>query len=187
MEKELKSILFKTFLTIICVLGGVFLLAKFAKDPILEYASVFVKTFGVPGLFFGMLLSDALPAFVPPDAFLLMALAGKMNEVAVIISTGFGSVIGGSIAYAIGYYLIPRIQIGKKFLMEHEEKLLPYVRKYGFGAVVLAALTPIPYSWMSYTVGTFKMNFFVFVLGSLFRFVRLGGYFYAMKLGWILG
>jgi uncharacterized membrane protein YdjX (TVP38/TMEM64 family) len=72
-------------------------------------------------------------------------------------------------------------------VLHYEDKLLPYLRKYGFGAVVLSALTPIPYSWMAYTVGTFKMRYSLFLLGSLFRFIRVTVYFYAMYLGWITG
>nr|MCU0825402.1 VTT domain-containing protein [Leptospira sp.] len=102
-------------------------------------------------------------------------------------SMSLGSILGGSLAYLIGLKLIPRFHLGRKMVLHYEDKLLPYLRKYGFWAVVLSALTPIPYSWMAYTVGTFKMPFHLFLLGSLFRIFRMSIYFFAMYLGWISG
>ncbi len=186
-NKELTVLLVQTVVSIILVIGVVFLLAYFFRSELLTYSSVFVKEFGYLGLFFGMVLSDSLPAFIPPDAFLMLAVSGGLGHFMTLLSMSTGSILGGSIAYAIGRFLIPSFHLGRKFVLNYEEKFLPYVCRYGFWAVVLAALTPIPYSWMAYTVGTFKMRFSLFLLGSLFRIVRMTVYFYAMYAGWISG
>ncbi|EOQ87501.1 SNARE-like domain protein [Leptospira yanagawae serovar Saopaulo str. Sao Paulo = ATCC 700523] len=184
---NLKRLIIQTVGSIVLVLVIVFGLAFFFRTELLGFSEHFVRIFGYFGLFFGMILSDSLPAFVPPDAFLVLAISGEMDPVSTILSMSIGSIIGGSIAYWIGLYLIPRFHLGRQMVLHYEDKLLPYIRKYGFGAVVLSALTPIPYSWMAYTVGTFKMPYRLFLLGSLFRFVRVSVYFYAMYIGWITG
>ncbi|BDA78303.1 membrane protein [Leptospira kobayashii] len=186
-KQELKKILIQTAISIVIVVGIVFALAYFFRKPLLGLSSVFVELFGYLGLFFGMMLSDSLPAFIPPDAFLMLAVTGNMNGLLTIFWMGTGSIIGGSLAYVIGRYLIPRFHLGRQMVLHYEDRLLPYVRRYGFWAVVLAALTPIPYSWMAYTVGTFKMKYRLFFLGSLFRFARMAIYFYAMLAGWVSG
>ncbi|TGM77199.1 DedA family protein [Leptospira levettii] len=190
-EKEtsinLRTLFFQTILSIVIVLAIVFGLAYFFRKELLGFSEHFVRIFGFLGLFIGMILSDSLPAFVPPDAFLMLAITGEMDPLKTILSMSVGSIIGGTIAYYIGLYLIPRFHLGRQMVLHYEDKLLPYIRKYGFGAVVLSALTPIPYSWMAYTVGTFKMPYRLFFLGSLFRFVRISVYFYAMYIGWITG
>ncbi|WP_233440800.1 YqaA family protein [Leptospira biflexa] len=184
---NLKRLILQTIGSIVLVLVIVFGLAYFFRQELLGFSEQFVRMFGFVGLFFGMVLSDSLPAFVPPDAFLMLAITGEMDPLKTILFMSVGSIIGGSIAYWIGLYLIPRFHLGRQMVLHYEDKLLPYIRKYGFGAVVLSALTPIPYSWMAYTVGTFKMPFRLFFLGSLFRFVRISVYFYAMYIGWITG
>lgn len=190
-EKEtpinLRSLIYQTILSIVIVLVIVFGLAFFFRKELLGFSEHFVRIFGYWGLFFGMIFSDSLPAFVPPDAFLMLAITGEMDPLFTILSMSLGSIIGGTLAYFTGLYLIPKFHLGRQMVLHYEDKLLPYLRKYGFGAVVLSALTPIPYSWMAYTVGTFKMRYTLFLLGSLFRFVRVTVYFYAMYLGWITG
>ncbi|MCW7508542.1 YqaA family protein [Leptospira levettii] len=184
---NLRTLFFQTILSIVIVLAIVFGLAYFFRKELLGFSEHFVRIFGFLGLFIGMILSDSLPAFVPPDAFLMLAITGEMDPLKTILSMSVGSIIGGTIAYYIGLYLIPRFHLGRQMVLHYEDKLLPYIRKFGFGAVVLSALTPIPYSWMAYTVGTFKMPYRLFFLGSLFRFVRISVYFYAMYIGWITG
>lgn len=184
---NLRTLFFQTILSIVIVLAIVFGLAYFFRKELLGFSEHFVRIFGFLGLFLGMILSDSLPAFVPPDAFLMLAITGEMDPLKTILSMSVGSIIGGTIAYYIGLYLIPRFHLGRQMVLHYEDKLLPYIRKFGFGAVVLSALTPIPYSWMAYTVGTFKMPYRLFFLGSLFRFVRISVYFYAMYIGWITG
>ncbi|MDZ4725751.1 MAG: VTT domain-containing protein [Leptospira sp.] len=185
--KELTKLFIQTFISIILVIGFVFGIAYFFREPLLTYSKVFVNEFGYLGLFFGMILSDSLPAFIPPDAFLMLSISGDLNSIYTITAMSIGSIIGGSIAYLIGRFLIPRFHLGRKFVLNYEDKFLPYVRRYGFFAVVIAALTPIPYSWMAYTVGTFKMPFRLFFLGSLFRIIRITIYYYAILIGWISG
>ncbi|MDF3819428.1 VTT domain-containing protein [Leptospira sp. 96542] len=184
---NLKKLLFQTILSIIIVILFVFSLAFFFRAELLGFSEHFVRLFGFWGLFWGMVLSDSLPAFVPPDAFLVLAVSGEMDPFFTIFSMSLGSILGGTIAYMIGIYLIPRFHLGRQIVLHYEDKLLPYLRRFGFGAVVLSALTPIPYSWMAYTVGTFKMRYRLFFLGSLFRIVRIGVYYYAMYIGWITG
>ncbi len=186
-NKELTQLLIQTLVSIVLVIAIVFSLAFFFRAPLLSHSKVFVEEFGYMGLFFGMVLSDSLPAFIPPDAFLMLAVSGGMQHFYTIFWMSLGSILGGTLAYLIGRFLIPRFHIGRQLVLHYEDKLLPYVRRYGFWAVVIAALTPVPYSWMAYTVGTFKMNYGLFLLGSLFRIVRMTVYFYAMIAGWVSG
>ncbi|GBF49624.1 putative cytoplasmic membrane protein [Leptospira ryugenii] len=184
---QIKRLIIQSLVSILLVVGLVFALAFFFREPLVSYSANFVNQFGALGLFFGMLLSDSLPAFVPPDAFLVFAIGGNMSALETILSMSVGSILGGSLAYLIGKYLIPKFKFGRLFVLKFEDQLLPYMRKYGFWAVVIAALTPVPYSWMAYTVGTFRMTYLKFFLGSLFRFVRMSVYYFAIYFGWVTG
>ena len=133
----------------------------------------------------GILISDSLPAFMIPDAFLMFGVAGKLGDLEVIAFSSIGSIIGGSNSYAIGRYLIPKFRHGRHLIIKHEKQFIPYLEKYGNWAVVIAATTPLPYSWMCIVVGSFKMEFSKFILCSLTRIPRFAVYYYAIKFGWV--
>ena len=135
----------------------------------------------------GIALSDALPGILFPDAFLVFAVAGNLPDIPVIIICGAGSLLGGSVSYFIGFYIIPRLKWGQDFLYKHEKKLIPLLERYGIWAVVMAAITPLPYSWMSILVGTLRMPYQRFLLASFTRVPRFAVYFYLIKLGWLQG
>jgi membrane protein YqaA with SNARE-associated domain len=175
----------QTGLTLVFLIGIVFGLGIFARQEVSGFAEEAVKYIGYPGLFLGMLLSDSLPAFIPPDAFLLFSIAANLEGFWVIFYCSMGSILGGSISYAIGKLLIPRFSLGRQIILKYEDQLVPMIRKYGVWAVVLSAMTPVPYSWMAYSVGSFRMPFRYFLFGSLFRIPRLGLYYYGMLWGWI--
>ncbi len=185
MDKDLKKLIFQSIIGIIILVVIILILGKLVKEPITEFSKLFIDFFGIWGVGLGVMLSDTLPAFMIPDVFLVFGVAGKLGDFEVICFSFVGSLIGGSNAYFIGKYIIPRIEFGQKFIKKNEDKLLPYLDKYGMWAVVIAATTPLPYSWMSYLVGSFKMSYSKFLLASLTRLPRFAIYYYAIKLGWI--
>lgn len=183
---SLLKLLLQTILSLVLVVGGVIALAFFFRQELVELSRLVLEKTGILGLFLGMVLSDSLPAFLPPDAFLVMSLAFGFGPWETIFSTTLGSLLGGSIAYGIGRFLVPKISLGRQIVLRYEDKLLPLLRRYGFWAVVIAAITPIPYSWMAYTVGSFKMEFSRFFLASTFRLLRMGIYYFAIAWGWVV-
>jgi membrane protein YqaA with SNARE-associated domain len=187
MEKEIKALIYKSLYWIIGLFTLIFALSILLKEPVVRLSSAFVDYFGIYGVGFGVAMSDALPGIMIPDAFLVFGIAGKLPDVSVILACGIGSVLGGSVSYLEGRYIVPSLNFGKAFIEKHEEKLLPMLEKYGVWAVVLAAATPMPYSWMAILVGSFKMSFYKFFLASLTRIPRFVVYFYAIKLGWVHG
>ncbi len=187
MDQDLKSLLYKSLLGIVLLFAAIFFLSLFVKEPVVKYSSLFVEYFGIWGVGMGIALSDALPGFLIPDAFLVFAVAGKLPDLPVIVICSVGSLIGGSFSYFVGSYLVPKFKWGQDFLYKHEKKLIPFLEKYGSKAIILAAVTPLPYSWMCILVGTLKMPFSKFLTASLARIPRFAVYFYLIKLGWVHG
>jgi membrane protein YqaA with SNARE-associated domain len=184
LEKDLKNLLWKAIFALLGILLVIVLLSHFAKEPIHILSKLFIELFGVYGVGIGILLSDSLPAFMIPDAFLILAVAGELADLPVIFFASIGSISGGSISYFLGRYVFPKIAFIQSFLQAHEEKLLVHLEKYGVWAVVLAATTPLPYSWMAILAGTLKMQYWKFLVSSLSRAPRFFVYYYAIKLGW---
>ncbi|WCL48200.1 YqaA family protein [Leptospira sp. GIMC2001] len=184
-QESLVRLFAQTAFTVFILVTTVVLFGIYARQELVTVSEWVIQKIGYPGLFFGMLISDSLPAFVPPDAFLILSIAAEMDPIWVIFTCSLGSIIGGSISYCVGRYLIPRFSLGRRLILKYEDKLVPMIRRYGFWAVVLSAMTPVPYSWMAYTVGSFRMKFYYFFGGSLFRILRMTVYFYAMLWGWL--
>ncbi len=184
-EESLIRLFAQSVFAIFLVVFTAIVLGITIRSEVIEISKQVVQHIGYLGLFIGMVLSDSLPAFVPPDAFLMFSIASGMDAFWTLFTTSAGSIVGGGIAYSVGRFLIPRFSLGRKVVLKYEDKLVPYVRRFGFWAVVLSAITPIPYSWMAYTAGTFQMKPLLFFLGSLFRILRMTLYYYAILWGWV--
>lgn len=185
MDKDLRNLIFQSILAIIIIVGFVIVLAHMLNEPITQFSKLFVDYLGIWGVGLGILISDSLPAFMIPDAFLILGVVGNLGDLEVILFSSIGSIIGGSNSYAIGRYIIPKFRHGRHLIIKHEKKLIPYLEKYGVWAVVIAATTPLPYSWMCIVVGSFKMEYSKFLVCSLTRFPRFIVYYYAIKFGWV--
>jgi membrane protein YqaA with SNARE-associated domain len=185
MDRDLRKLILQSILAVIIIIGLVILLAHLVKEPVTQFSKLFVDYLGVWGVGLGILISDSLPAFMVPDAFLVFGVAGKLGDLEMIAFSSIGSLIGGSNSYAIGRYIIPKFKHGRHLIIKHEKQLIPYLEKYGMWAVVIAATTPLPYSWMSIVVGSFKMSFGKFLFCSLTRIPRFAVYYYAIKFGWV--
>ncbi len=91
------------------------------------------------------------------------------------------SYAAGVFGYFIGRYLNgTRIYdyIQSRFFGRYEA----FLRRYGGFLLVVAALTPLPYSGICMLVGSVKYNFQKFLMYSSFRFLRFGAYAYILWL-----
>jgi len=185
MDTKIKSAVIQTIVSIILLFAAVFLSAYFFKKDLMDFAAATVNTTGIQGLAAGIFISDILPAFIPVDFFLFLAIAAGLNDFDVIAVCFVSSISGGSFSYASAKYIFPLVPFIKNFLKLYEDKVTDWLQSYGSQAVIVSALTPIPYSWMAYTAGSFNMKYRDFFLASLFRLLRFGAYYYFIKFGWM--
>ncbi|MEG2507544.1 MAG: VTT domain-containing protein [Longicatena sp.] len=119
----------------------------------------------------GLILYAILKAFLPlpslevilvplclnmPDRWLLYSLEGA-------IGTSIGGSIGYIIARALGTKALQHIAT-----KEDIEKGTQVINKYGFLAIFIGGITPIPDFILAYLAGFMKMNFFIFILSDGF-------------------
>lgn len=119
---------------------------------------------------------------IPPDV-LLIALSVSRRRKAVFYAfvTTVASVLGGILGYYIGVALMevigwPIIKFYQKEALFHQ--LIELFRENSFWAVLIAALTPIPYKIFTIAAGASESLFGQFVLASVLgraaRFMALG-------------
>ncbi|RJP59156.1 MAG: DedA family protein [Candidatus Auribacter fodinae] len=137
--------------------------------------------YGTPAL---ILNSFAESSFfpIPPDV-LLIALSVSRRKKALLYAflTTVASVLGGILGYYIGYALMEAVGWPIIKFYHKEEvfaKLIEMFRDNSFLAVLIAALTPIPYKVFTIAAGASSSPFGVFVVASLLgralRFMALG-------------
>ncbi len=182
-EIGITSILIQTLIFTIVLVAIVFFAGAYIREPLTQFAEFIVDKLGWAGVFVGILLTDTLTFPVPPDTYLLMSVATDRDPVTMLIVCSIGSILAGNLAYTLGPHLakIPFFKHRIEGFRGRGEKLF---ERYGVWAVVIAALTPIPFSIVCWFSAIYKMNRWKFFLATFARIPRLIGYYWLFVLGW---
>lgn len=121
----------------------------------------------------GLGLNAWLESFivVPPPDFLLIAMdlanpqKGLFYATIATIGSAFGGLTGWLLGKIGGRPFFNWVFRNKKDMFEKVEAMY---QKWGTVAVATAALTPVPYNIFAWTSGILNMNWFLFVLISIF-------------------
>ncbi len=152
-------------------------------ESLKHWAEEVVADYGYLGIFI-VSFTESIIQPVPPDPFITGGTAfGLVPLKAALIATA-GSVLGGLVGYFLGRFLGEPVL--KKFISEKSyEKGEILFRKYGIWAVILAAVTPIPFKVICWMAGIFEMPVLGFLLaafiGRLPRFLFMA--FFGQWLG----
>ncbi len=106
---------------------------------------------------FVLTVFESIFLFIPPEVFMAPAIVSdKKRTLPIIIATSLGSLIGGAIAYMIGFWLFDTVGV---WLIENVSNPTQFdaakqmFHDYGIWIIVLAAVTPIPYKLMAIAAG----------------------------------
>jgi membrane protein DedA with SNARE-associated domain len=149
----------------------------FVLNPIVNAATDFIGSAGLPAVFLLMILESAcIP--IPSEAIMLFAgfsvSEGELTLVGIVVAGVLGNVVGSSIAYAVGYYgrldLLDRnrfIHINAKHLKWADD----WFARYGSATVFFSRMLPIIRTFISLPAGVARMPFWRFIalttLGSI--------------------
>lgn len=142
------------------------------RSQIQSFGEWFIHRFGWWGFFGLSYFTDAL--IVPGSidiAFPLLAQKG-LNPVPVLALMCLGSILGGTTGWAIGHFF-DHIQLVHRMVEYYRSKGEHLIKRYGFWAVVIASVSPVPYSTVSWIAGLMKVPFLTYTAASLFRIPRI--------------
>jgi len=117
--------------------------------------TLFIK-YGLLGLFFNGMFSSFIP--IPTEVTISALLLGGANPIDVFLVLTTSSIIGGYIAYYIGYNgrLLKRF---KKATEKHEQKSVSIMSRYGWDTIIFfSPWIPIIGDVVSIVAGTKKYN-----------------------------
>ena len=119
------------------------------------------------------LASEVIFGIIPPEFFMIWSLrSGDLsNYIDNVIALSTISYVAGVIGFGIGvflkntrFYRIMKYRVFGKFEI--------HLNNYGGFLVIVAALTPIPFSGIAMLVGSVHYSFKKYLWFSLFRFLR---------------
>jgi len=175
----------------ILVLGVLVGLAGAYFESHMVTASEWVTgSLGLPGLLLGVALTDTIISPVPPDLFLIVIAKGELASSWAWVGplAGFASAGGGFAGSFVGR------AIGTRWLGARTRRLLaeqgPVLQRYGVWAIVLGAVTPLPFSVVCWLAGMARIRPVQIAAVSLLRVPRFVLYYlfivYADRLGAML-
>ncbi len=173
----------RTFIAVLFIFILFLLYDKFFRTNIRanEIARQLYNDLGFHGVALFVYLCDTFLVPLTPDVMFPLV-ASDWNPLQIALFMGTASFLGGLSGYWLGNFLShikPVFRLSEKIMGTH--KVL--IHKKGAWAVVLAALTPIPYSTICWTAGILKVDFKKVVLASLVRFPRMLIYYYLFRAG----
>lgn len=160
---------------------GAGLLGRFFQTEVATYTQLIADVFGFWGLAGLLFVSDSLLSPLPPDVILLIIAKSGLREQWPILVTILGliSTFAGSAGWMMGRFLIST-SWAPRFLTDFSQRQAGFVTKFGKWAVILGALTPLPFSVTCWAAGFLKMPYRPFALAASTRFFRIVFYYLAI-------
>ena len=135
----------------------------------LEQIQHIFQQYGTAGLAINAFIESFFIA--PPPDFLLIAmdLAAPQKALFYALICTFASAFGGAFGWFLGKFGgRPLFNIMFKKHRENFQKIEALYEKHGTTAVIIAALTPVPYNVFALSSGILNMSFTAFILISFF-------------------
>ena len=124
---------------------------------------------------------------IPPDVMLVpMVLANRAKAWWYATVATIGSVLGGALGYAIGFYLFDLVGLPILRFYGRADDFRTFVdwfNEWGVWIVILKGMTPFPYKVLTIAAGAAGMNVLTFMAASVvaraMRFFLVAGLLYA--------
>jgi membrane protein YqaA with SNARE-associated domain len=146
-------------------------------------ARAFVERFGVAGMALGTLLADGLYFPVPPQFYMLLAIASRTPLSHSFTAIALASVLAGIMGYAISERL-SRLRWLSQRTRSLRRVLARSFERRGYAAAFLLTLLPIPFSMLCYLAGLNRMPLKFLALLALLRVPKLAVFYVLLHLGW---
>ena len=170
-------------LPLLVVFVGVTLAAALFRPELKALGTAFVTRFGYAGMAFGSFISDAFMCPIPPQFYMLTAVAAGAPQLASITVVCVSSVVAANVAYLLAGRLA-RFPFFESRIARSRGRIDPLFARYGVYAVALGAISPIPFSLLCYLAGLYRIPYRIYALLVLLRVPRLLAFYLLIRAGW---
>ncbi|TVR32403.1 MAG: hypothetical protein EA404_07685 [Spirochaetaceae bacterium] len=167
-------------LVLLVLLLGVALVLILLDIPLERFARQAADRGGLLGVFIFVWLVDTL--IVPASLDLLFPVTLHWIPVPLLLTMSAASIFGGLCGYGIGRNLY-RLRFVQRTVAGYRRRGEHIIERYGVWGVVLAGVTPIPFSTVAWIAGMVRMPPGIFLLGALSRAPRIVAYWALLRAG----
>lgn len=137
----------------------------FGKE-IKDFGVIAIEKFGMMGLFGMTIVMDTFIQPISPDVLVFSYTYADSPYWLTVFTGAIASVIAGIIGYFIGH-LLEEEGIDKYVGKKRYKKAHKLFVKYGFFAILIGSISPIPFSAICWSAGIFRMPFRFFVISVI--------------------
>ena len=169
--------LFRGLIWLIVIVGGYFYL-KNKYD--FSLADLLGPIYDQPATIFTVFLtSEVIFGIIPPELFMIWALRHESLNLYIqnIVALSIISYVAGALGYYIGSHF-NTTQLYASLQRNYLGRFEKHLNRFGGFLVIVAAITPLPFSGICMLMGTVQYPVKRFMIISLMRFVRFAVYAY---------
>ena len=143
----------------------------------------FANSFGLPAIFVASAIASATIVIPTPFNAVVFIIAPFYDPFVLTLVTAIGTTLGELSAYALGMGGEAALTRFKKKSQKEIDKIKNVFEKYGFWAVVIFALTPLPLDVVGVLAGMTRYNIKKFFVGTFigklgqYAIIVYGGYY----------
>jgi membrane protein YqaA with SNARE-associated domain len=182
---EIVGLVVRFVAALVIVSVAVALLGYFVREPAAALARGFVGRFGIWGMMLGTLMADGLHFPVPPQFYMLLAVASNTPAYLAFPAIALASILSGCLGYQLASWA-SRLGWLAKRTERYRAMLLQAYQRRGYRTALVASLLPIPYSVLCYLAGLNRLPAPFLVLVGLCRVPKLLGFYGLVYMGWSL-
>lgn len=131
----------------------------------------------------GTFLADGLQFPIPPQFYMLLAIASGTPAVASFAAISAASLVAGALGFRLCAWLSGWSWLAGK-TSKQRELLRRAFERYGHRAALIAMLLPIPYSILCYLAGLSRLPRTFLLLLSAYRLPKLLFFYLLLSWGW---
>ena len=161
-------------------LSLVVLLARTLRPQVEHLGRSLVDQGGYLGMAFGALLADGFHFPIPPQFYMLLAIASATPIGWTLLSLCLGSVCGGILGFLVARRLGRIRWLEERFQKRMQGRGI----RLGARGLFFLALSPIAFSWVIYFCGVSGYAWRHVALVCALRVPKLLLYFWLMRAGW---
>jgi len=182
-RRELVFAVGQTLAAFVALASVVALLAHAFHLELRHGAELLLDALGLEGIALGTFLADGFHVPVAPQLYMLAVVARGAPPVPALLAIGLGTIVGGHVGYVIARRLA-RWSFIRRGVDRVAVRLEPWLARFGMRALVIAALLPVPYSFLCYFAGLHRVPYRMFVPVVVLRIPKIVVYFLLVRAGW---
>lgn len=169
----------------VVIILGLAMLAKWLLGEQLDLAIHYLTDrFGYAGPTVAVWIIDTFTLPISPD-FILAVIAhpgSRLDPVLALSLISVASMVAGMCAYSLAR-LLAQVEWVQRRLARSSTRGHALFSRYGVWAVVIAGLTPIPFSIVCWLAGLYRMRPLPLALATVSRIPRMVAWFFLLRAG----